>query len=242
MYGQMTAGSWIYIGSQGIVQGTYETFAELGGATTAAASPGKWILTAGLGGMGGAQPLAATMAGASLLAIECQPSRIEMRLQDRLPRRPGERPRRGARHDRARLPRAKADLGRRARQRRGDPAGAGAARRQARRGHRPDLGARSRSTAICRRAGRSPNGRRGARAIRRASSARPRQSMARARARHARVLAARRADLRLRQQYPPDGQGDGRRRRVRFPGLRAGLYPSAVLPRHRAVPLGGAVG
>ena len=80
MYGQMTAGSWIYIGSQGIVQGTYETFAELGRRHYGGSLVGKWILTAGLGGMGGAQPLAATMAGASLLAIECQPSRIEMRL------------------------------------------------------------------------------------------------------------------------------------------------------------------
>jgi len=82
MFGQMTAGSWIYIGSQGIVQGTYETFAEAlrqhyGGAG------GKWVLTAGLGGMGGAQPLAATMAGMSMLAIECRQSRIDMRLRTR---------------------------------------------------------------------------------------------------------------------------------------------------------------
>src|SRR5215468_330462 len=81
MYGQMTAGSWIYIGSQGIVQGTYETFAELGRRHYGGNLRGRWILTAGLGGMGGAQPLAATMAGACLLAIECQPSRIEMRLK-----------------------------------------------------------------------------------------------------------------------------------------------------------------
>jgi urocanate hydratase len=81
MYGQMTAGSWIYIGSQGIVQGTYETFAELGRRHYGGTLAGRWILTAGLGGMGGAQPLAATMAGACLLAIECQPSRIEMRLR-----------------------------------------------------------------------------------------------------------------------------------------------------------------
>src|SRR5467141_1100278 len=81
MYGQMTAGSWIYIGSQGIVQGTYETFAEIGRRHYGGNLAGRWILTAGLGGMGGAQPLAATMAGASLLAIECQPSRIEMRLR-----------------------------------------------------------------------------------------------------------------------------------------------------------------
>ncbi len=81
MYGQMTAGSWIYIGSQGIVQGTYETFVEIGRRHFDGIMKGRWILTAGLGGMGGAQPLAATMAGASMLAIECQPSRIEMRLK-----------------------------------------------------------------------------------------------------------------------------------------------------------------
>ena len=83
MFGQMTAGSWIYIGSQGIVQGTYETFAEAGRQHFGGNLTDKWILTAGLGGMGGAQPLAATMAGASMLAIECQPSRIEMRLRTR---------------------------------------------------------------------------------------------------------------------------------------------------------------
>jgi urocanate hydratase len=79
MYGQMTAGSWIYIGSQGIVQGTYETFVEMGRRHYGGSLVGRWILTAGLGGMGGAQPLAATMAGACCLAIECQPGRIEMR-------------------------------------------------------------------------------------------------------------------------------------------------------------------
>ncbi|HTO84379.1 MAG TPA: urocanate hydratase, partial [Methylomirabilota bacterium] len=83
MYGQMTAGSWIYIGSQGIVQGTYETFVEVGRRHFGGNLKGKWILTGGLGGMGGAQPLAATMAGASMLAVECQPSRIERRLETR---------------------------------------------------------------------------------------------------------------------------------------------------------------
>jgi urocanate hydratase len=83
MYGQMTAGSWIYIGTQGIVQGTYETFAEMGRQHYGGDLRGKWILTGGLGGMGGAQPLAATMAGASMLAVECQPSRIEFRLKTR---------------------------------------------------------------------------------------------------------------------------------------------------------------
>jgi len=81
MYGQMTAGSWIYIGSQGIVQGTYETFVEMGRQHFGGDLSGKWILTAGLGGMGGAQPMAATMAGASMLAIECQSDRIDYRLR-----------------------------------------------------------------------------------------------------------------------------------------------------------------
>jgi urocanate hydratase len=83
MYGQMTAGSWIYIGSQGIVQGTYETFVEMGRQHYGGDLAGKWILTAGLGGMGGAQPLAASLAGASSLTIECQQSRIDMRLRTR---------------------------------------------------------------------------------------------------------------------------------------------------------------
>jgi urocanate hydratase len=83
MYGQMTAGSWIYIGTQGIVQGTYETFAEMGRQHYGGDLKGRWILTAGLGGMGGAQPLAAVMAGAHCLAVECQESRIEKRLETR---------------------------------------------------------------------------------------------------------------------------------------------------------------
>ena len=83
MFGQMTAGSWIYIGSQGIVQGTYETFVEMGRQHYGGDLSGRWILTAGLGGMGGAQPLAATMAGASMLAVECRPERIQKRLDTR---------------------------------------------------------------------------------------------------------------------------------------------------------------
>jgi urocanate hydratase len=83
MYGQMTAGSWIYIGSQGIVQGTYETFVEAARQHFGGSMPGRWILTAGLGGMGGAQPLAASFAGASSLTIECQQSRIDFRLKTR---------------------------------------------------------------------------------------------------------------------------------------------------------------
>jgi urocanate hydratase len=83
MYGQMTAGSWIYIGSQGIVQGTYETFIAIARTHFNGDLTGKWVLTAGLGGMGGAQPLAATMAGASMLAIDCDPVRIQKRLETR---------------------------------------------------------------------------------------------------------------------------------------------------------------
>jgi urocanate hydratase len=83
MYGQMTAGSWIYIGSQGIVQGTYETFVEAGRQHFGGQMAGRWILTSGLGGMGGAQPLAASFAGASSLTIECQQSRIDFRLKTR---------------------------------------------------------------------------------------------------------------------------------------------------------------
>lgn len=83
MYGQMTAGSWIYIGTQGIVQGTYETFVELGRQHYGGDWAGKWILTAGLGGMGGAQPLAAVMAGAHCIVVECQAAKIEARLRTR---------------------------------------------------------------------------------------------------------------------------------------------------------------
>ncbi|MEN1956313.1 urocanate hydratase [Luteimonas sp. MJ204] len=83
MYGQMTAGSWIYIGSQGIVQGTYETFVEMGRQHYGGSLTGRWILTAGLGGMGGAQPLAASLAGASSLTIECRQASIDFRLRTR---------------------------------------------------------------------------------------------------------------------------------------------------------------
>ena len=81
MYGQMTAGSWIYIGSQGIVQGTYETFVSIARTHFDGQAAGRWILTGGLGGMGGAQPLAATMAGFSMLAVEVDESRIDFRLE-----------------------------------------------------------------------------------------------------------------------------------------------------------------
>ena len=100
MYGQMTAGSWIYIGSQGIVQGTYETFVAMADQHFGGRPQGRWILTGGLGGMGGAQPLAATMAGFSMLAVECDESRIDFRLADPLRRPQGDLARRGAGHAR----------------------------------------------------------------------------------------------------------------------------------------------
>ena len=143
MYGQMTAGSWIYIGSQGIVQGTYETFVEMGRQHFGGDLAGKWILTAGFGGMGGAQPLAATMAGASLLAVECRPSAIEFRLRtgyvDVAAKDLDDALAIIARATKER----KAGLGRAPRQRGRGHARAGAPRRQARHRHRPDLGARS---------------------------------------------------------------------------------------------------
>ena len=141
MYGQMTAGSWIYIGSQGIVQGTYETFAEMGRQHFGGDLSGKWILTAGLGGMGGAQPLAATFAGASMLAVECRPSSIEFRLRtgyvDVAAKDLDEAL---AMIERATKER-KTSVGRPSRQRGGDCPRARAPRGQARRRHRPDLGA-----------------------------------------------------------------------------------------------------
>src|SRR5256714_11237702 len=88
MYGQMTAGSWIYIGSQGIVQGTYETFAEAGRQHVGGDWSGKWILTAGLGGMGGAPPLAPSMAGAALLPLRCEPPPARIRVYTRYAERP----------------------------------------------------------------------------------------------------------------------------------------------------------
>ncbi len=154
MYGQMTAGSWIYIGSQGIVQGTYETFVEVGRQHYGGDLAGKWILTAGLGGMGGAQPLAATMAGASMLAVECQPSRIEMRLRTGYLDQEARTLDEALATARAGPRWRQAGVGRPARQRRRDLSGARPARHPARRRHRPDLGPRSGSTATCRPAGR----------------------------------------------------------------------------------------
>ena len=220
MYGQMTAGSWIYIGSQGIVQGTYETFAEMGRRHYGGDLRGRWILTAGLGGMGGAQPLAASMAGASLPRRRVPPVQHRNAPAHRLSRRSGQGPRRRAGDHREGDQGEEGRLGRAARQCRRSAARTRAARRAARRRHRPDLGPRSRSTATCPRAGRSRNGRNGARAIPRASSAPPRRRWPSMSAPCSPPHAGR-SDCRLRQQHPPDGARGRRQGRLRFPGLRA---------------------
>ena len=243
MYGQMTAGSWIYIGSQGIVQGTYETFVEMGRRTTAAISRARWILTAGLGGMGGAQPLAATMAGASCLAIECRQSSIDFRLRTALRRCRARRiSTKRSRSSKKLEEDRQGHLGRAARQRRGSAAGTAQARRASRCGHRPDLRARSGQRLPAARLDRRGMGRAGAPAIPTPSPKPRRHSMAV----HVQAM------LEFHKLgIPTFDYGNNIRQvafdqrregRLRFPGLRAGLHPPAVLPRRRTVPLGGAVG
>ena len=241
MYGQMTAGSWIYIGSQGIVQGTYETFVEAGRQHFGGDLKGRWVLTAGLGGMGGAQPLAATLAGACSLNIECQQSRIDFRLKTRYV----DEQATDLDDALARIQRytseGRAISHRAVRQRRRRAARTRAPWRAPRHGHRPDERARPAQRlsaegldlgAIPRPCANRPGG----------HGESGEAVDGGARARDARIPAAGHRDFRLRQQHPPDGEGRGRRERVRFSGLRAGVHPAAVLPRRRAVPLGGAVG
>ena len=241
MYGQMTAGSWIYIGSQGIVQGTYETFVEMGRQHYGGDLRGRWILTAGLGGMGGAQPLAASMAGASLLAIECRPSSIEFRLRT------------GYIDVQAKdLDDALAIIERSTKERKAVSVAllgnAGEVLPELlRRGVRPDI-VTDQTSAHDPINGYLPKGWSSA-----AMGGPPRERSQGRRARgqsvdgrtcagDARLRARRRPDRRLRQQHPPDGAGGRRQGRVRLPRLRAGLYPAAVLPWRRAVSLGGAIG
>ena len=239
MYGQMTAGSWIYIGSQGIVQGTYETFVEAGRQHYDGKLAGRWVLTAGLGGMGGAQPLAATLAGACSLNIECQQSSIDFRLRTRY-----------VDEQAADLDDALARIARYTRK---------VARSRSRCAAMPPRSCRNwcgaacvrtwsptrpapmiRSTAICPSAGPGPNTANARkRAGRRGQGGQAVHGPARAR--HARIPEAGRAHLRLRQQHPPDGQGRRRGQCLRLPRLRARIYPPAVLPWRRPVPLGRAV-
>ena len=244
MYGQMTAGSWIYIGTQGILQGTYETFAAAAAKHFGGTLRGTLTLTAGLGGMGGAQPLAVTMNEGVALCVEVDPERIQRRLEHALPRRGAPTPRRGA----ARW----ADEARAA----GDAAlasaccgnaadvypGARAPRRRARPRHRPDLGPRPAERLRAAR----PDAGRGARSCARADPEeyvrRAMRQHGRPRAGDARAAEGGRRGLRLRQQHPR------RRRRTRayadafaYPRLRARLHPAALLRGQGAVPLGGAL-
>ena len=242
MYGQMTAGSWIYIGSQGIVQGTYETFVEMGRQHYGGDLAGRWILTAGLGGMGGAQPLAA-IDGRRFDARRRMPARPASNcacapaISTSRPRTSTRRSRSSRGRPRSARPVSVALLGN----------AAEVLPELVRRGVRPDV-VTDQTSAHDPVNGYLPQGL-DARAM--GGAARERSQGRRARrqgvdgracARDARLPHAGRSDRRLRQQHPPDGARGRRQGRVRFPGLRAGLYPAAVLPRHRAVPLGGAVG
>ncbi len=240
MYGQMTAGSWIYIGSQGIVQGTFETFVELGRQHYNGDLNGKWILTAGLGGMGGAQPLAATMAGASMLAIECRRDRIGKRLETRYLDVGVES-----------LDEALELIARAGREGKAISVGllgnaAEVLPEMLRRGVRPDA-VTDQTSAHDPINGYLPAGwtveqwDRAARQRPRGGCKRGAQVDGETRAGDARFSAARHPDLRLRQQHPPGRVRRGRQQRVRLPGLRASVRAAAVLPRHRPVPLGCAV-
>jgi urocanate hydratase len=218
MYGQMTAGSWIYIGSQGIVQGTYETFVEMGRQHYGGDLKGRWILTAGLGGMGGAQPLAATH-GRRLLAQHRMPAEPHRHAPATRYRRRAGRPTSTRRWRASRAtprPARRVSSACSATPPRSCPSWCAAACAGC--GHRPDLARTIRSTATCRgldvesgfeRAERDPE-----------AVAKRRQAVdARARRGDARLPAHGRADLRLRQQHPPDGQGRGRRNAFDFPGF-----------------------
>ena len=237
MYGQMTAGSWIYIGSQGIVQGTFETFAEAGRQHYGGDLSGRWILTAGLGGMGGAQPLAAVFAGASCLAVECNPESIEFRLRTRYLDEKAET-----------LDEALAMIERWTAA--GEAKSVGLLGNAAdvfpelvRRGVRPDI-VTDQTSAHDPVNGYLPQGWTMAEwRARRESDPKAVERAARASMKvHVAAMVdfwnAGRADARLRQQHPADGEGGGAGERLRLPGVRAGLHPAAVLPRHRAVPLG----
>ena len=241
MYGQMTAGSWIYIGTQGILQGTYETFAELARQHFGGTLRGRVVLTAGLGGMGGAQPLAVTMNDGVALCHRGRPVARRAAPGDALPRPLDRRPRRGPAMGARGGRRRDAALDRARRQRGRGRTRAGPARRALRCRHRPDLRAR--------RPQRLRAGRTLARGCRRAARQRPGRLHApghrvdgHARPSHARAAGSRRRRLRLRQQHPRPGPGGRGRERLRLPGLRAGLHPAALLRGQGALPLGRAVG
>ena len=226
MYGQMTAGSWIYIGAQGIVQGTYETFVEMGRQHFGGDLTGKWLFTGGLGGMGGAQPLAAVMAGASCLAVECRKSSIDMRLRtgylDTWTDNLDEALRLIDEACKAGTPRSVGLLGN----------VADVLAELLKRGVKPDL-LTDQTSAHDPVNGYLPQGWTVEQWDERVRAWRRRHHI---RAMRFHALGA---DRGLRQQPAADGAGRRRGERVRLPRLRAGLHPPAVLPRHRPVPLGG---
>ena len=241
MFGQMTAGSWIYIGSQGILQGTYQTFIAAGeqhfGSPDLA---GRTILTAGLGGMGGAQPLAATLAGAAILCIEVDPDADPAPARDALSRRggrvAGRRPcavRAAAAEGRALRSACSGTPRRWSRSWRGAASSSTSSPTRRRR--------TTRSRATCPPGSTSERLRPCARRPRGIPAPRARVDRAPCR-RAARVRPERQLCFRLWQQ-PARGGARGRGRgRLHISGLRPGLYPAALLPRHRAVPLGRALG
>ena len=240
MYGQMTAGRWIYIGTQGILQGTYETFAAAGQKHFGGDLSGRLVLTAGLGGMGGAQPLAVTMNGGVAPLRRGRPGAHPAPPRDRLPRRRGIVAGRGARAGR-----------RGGRRRRSRSASACSATpptcipELVRRGVTPDL-VTDQTSAHDTLNGYVPNGMTldEALELRRATPtstcAAPWPASWSTCEAMVALQKAGAARLRLRQQHPRRGEGGRLRRRLRLPRLRAGLHPAALLPRQRALPLGGA--
>ncbi len=240
MYGQMTAGSWIYIGTQGIVQGTYETFAAVAEKRFDGTLAGTLTLTAGCGGMGGAQPLAVTMNEGACLIVDVDPARLHRRVEhrylDEVATDLDDAIEKAVRA-KERAPRL---VRRGRRQRRRDLPRAAAPRRADRHRHRPDLRARPAQLPARRRRARRVGraGREEARGVHRPGA----RVDGHARAGHGRVPGRRRRGLRLRQLDPRRGASGWLRSRLRLPRLRPGLHPAALLRGQGPVPLGGAVG
>ena len=234
MYGQMTAGSWIYIGTQGILQGTYETFAAVGEKRFGGSLAGTITLTGGLGGMGGAQPLAVTMAGGVAICVEVDPSRIARRLETGYLDVEAD----GIDHAlELATTRGRPALDRPARQLRRRRAGAAGPQGPDRHRDRPDQRPRSLRLPAerdrLRGLGRGPPAPRFRRPRARVDGP-PRRG-------HGRLPGRRRRGVRLRQLDPRRGQARRLRPRVRLPRLRARLHPAAVLRGQGPVPVGGAV-
>ena len=239
MYGQMTAGSWIYIGTQGILQGTYETFAAVAAKRFNGTLAGTLTVTGGCGGMGGAQPLAVTLNDGVCLVIDVDETRLQPPGRPPLPRRGRRRPGRRDRALRGGQEGPDRPVDRAGRQLCDGPARAAAARRRGRHRHRPDLGARP--------AGVPARGhRRGRLARLRGQEAggvhRPGAGVdGQARRGHGRLHGRRRRGLRLRQLDPRRGPPGRLPAGVRLPRLRAGVHPAVVLRGQGPVPVGGAL-